>query len=169
MHPHPNPEGQIVNGQLVEAMLVDKPFIHGPGTPHLIKECWTLATGAYTGNPDSTTGRSPAQDTTERPDAQDPLTHVTASQTYNGDLISSSYSDVILEIGGENVVVKGTWRTELINAHIVNMGNNRFRCNYCEFISHNRVNTFAHIGYIHLSSPYEACSNMCFQTFFMQE
>ena len=66
-------------------------------------------------------------------------------------------------------MVKGTGRTELITAHMVDLGNNRFRCNYCEFISHNRVNTFAHIGYIHLSSPCEACGNMCFQTCFMQE
>ena len=43
-------------------------------------------------------------------------------------------------------MVKGTWRTELINAHTVNMGYNRFKCNYCEFVSSNRVNTFTHIG-----------------------
>ena len=108
IHPHPNPEGQAVNGQVVEAMLVDKPFTYSPRTPPLIEECWTQATGSHTGNPDSTTDCSLAKDTREGPDTQDPVTHVTASQTYNGDLISSSYSDVVLEIGGENVVVKGT-------------------------------------------------------------
>ena len=49
------------------------------------------------------------------------------------------------------------------------MGSNRYRCNYCNFISNNRVNTYTHIGYIHLSSPCENCRSMCFQTCYMQE
>ena len=139
---------------MVEEMLVDKLFLPGPGTSSQYENYRTQATGMKTGNPDSTTGCSPAQDTTECPDEEH---------------ISSSYSDVTLEIGGETFVVKGTWRTELITAHMVSLGNNRFMCNYCEFESHNRVKTFAHIGYIHLSSLCETCGHMCFQTCSTQE
>ena len=66
-------------------------------------------------------------------------------------------------------MVKGTWRTELITTHMVSLGNNRFLCDFCKFESHNLVNTFAHIGYIHLSSPCGTCGHMCFQTCSMQE
>ena len=66
-------------------------------------------------------------------------------------------------------MVKGTWKTELINTHIVDMGSNRYRCSYCDFISNNRVNTYTHIRYIHLSSPCEKCRNVCFQSCYMQE
>ena len=95
---------------MVEEMLVDKPFLPGPLTPSQCENYRTQATGMKTGNPDSTTGCSPAQDTTECP---------------NEEHISSSYSNVTLEIGGKSFVVKGTWRTELITAHMISLGNNR--------------------------------------------
>ena len=95
-----------------------------------------------TGTPDSTTNRSPTHDTIRGPDTHDPLTHVRANRVYNEGHISSSYSDIMLKIGGENIVVKGTRRTELITAHMVSLGNNRFMCDYCRYESHNRVNTF---------------------------
>ena len=40
---------------------------------------------------------------------------------YEGDVVSSSYCDVTLGVGGENIVLKGTRMTELIIAHTVDM------------------------------------------------
>ena len=60
VYPHPNPGGHAVGGQMVEAMLVDKPFLPGPGTPSHNENYRTQAVGMQTGNPYSTTGCSPA-------------------------------------------------------------------------------------------------------------
>ena len=123
-----------------------------------------------TGTPDSTTDLPLVCDTDiEGPDTHDPLTHTRANRVYNEGCISSSYSDIVLEIGGETIVVKGTRRTELIISHMINLGNDRFSCNYCNFESHDQVNVFTHIGYIHHSSPCKTCGHMCFQTCSTQE
>ena len=90
----------MVGGQMAEAMLVDKLFLPGPGTPPPNENYWTQAVGMKTGNPDSASGYSPAPDTSEGPDTHDPLIHVRTNQAYDEGHISSSYSDITLEIGG---------------------------------------------------------------------
>ena len=68
-----------------------------------------------------------------------PPTHLKDDQIYEGDIVSSSYRDVTLGIGGENIVLKGTRMTELIVAHIVYMGYSRFGCGFCDFIFNDLV------------------------------
>ena len=79
------------------------------------------------------------------------MTHVAAGHIYDRDIVSSSYCNITLGIGGENIVLKGTRMTELIIAHIVNMGNGRYGCGFCDFISNDLVNTYTHVGYLHLA------------------
>ena len=66
-------------------------------------------------------------------------------------------------VGGENIVIKGTRLTELIIAYIVDIGE-RYRCVLCDFISYDVVNTFTHVGYLHLGSQCERCGTVCFQS-----
>ena len=84
-------------------MPVDRPFTYSPGTPTFIEGYWTQTSDTYadnpdstTDNPDSTTDNTLANVTGENLDAQDPATHVTAGQIYEGDIVSSSYRNITL-------------------------------------------------------------------------
>ena len=46
VYPHPTPGGHTVGGQVREAMLVDQPFLPGPGTLLPNENCWETWTHA---------------------------------------------------------------------------------------------------------------------------
>ena len=53
---------------------------------------------------------------------------------------------------------------KLIIAHTVNMGYGRYGCGFCDFISNDLVNTYTHVGYLHLAPQCERCHSVCFQS-----
>ena len=67
--------------------------------------------------------------------------------------VSSSYSDLIMEIGSHTVTVKGNARIEAVESSLRTLDNGIFACTICRYMSQEKVNTIAHIGYIHKAQP----------------
>ena len=66
--------------------------------------------------------------------------------------VSSSYSDLIVNIDVHIVTIKGSARIEVVVSCIETI-DNIFSCNICRFASQEKVNTVAHVVYIHRPQP----------------
>ena len=64
--------------------------------------------------------------------------------------VSSSYSNVVLDVGSHTVTVKGNARIEAIESNIETI-DGISTCTICGYMSQEKVNIVAHIAYIHKS------------------
>ena len=76
---------------------------------------------------------------------------------------SSSYRNISMWVGNENIVIEGTKMSEFIVAYIVET-DRRYRCLRCDYMSYDVVNTYTHIGYIHLGTYCTRCDTICFNS-----
>ena len=77
--------------------------------------------------------------------------------------VSSSYSDVVFDVGSHTVTVKGNARIEAVESNIEAL-DRIFTCTICGYMSQEKVNIVAYIAYIHKSQPCDTCGSDCFNS-----
>ena len=82
----------------------------------------------------------------------------------NDSTVSSSYSNLVIDVGGEIITVRGSKRTEKVTSLLRILETGRYSCQVYGEESQDRTNIVVHIGFIHDAPPYESCRNKCFDT-----
>ena len=77
------------------------------------------------------------------------------------DIDPNSCRNISMWIGNEKVIIAGTKMSELILIHIAEI-NMKYKCLRCDYISYNVMNTYAHVGYVHMGTYCAACDTICF-------
>ena len=64
---------------------------------------------------------------------------------------SNPYRNISMWIGNEKVIIAGTKMSEMIIIHIAEI-NMKYKCLRCDYISYDVMNTYAHVGYVHMGT-----------------
>ena len=116
------------------------------------------------GSPDSTTSRASKDDIRGKRGTTEQTTSPTGDIVLKDDTVSSLYSDLVIDVGGEIIIVHRSKKTDKVTSLLRILGTGRYSCYNCGEESHNRTNIVVHIGFIHDAPPCESCCDMCFDT-----
>ena len=133
MYSHGSHEESPVIDPEVEAIPPGCPFTYTE-TPDITPDRGTSDTHGHAGNPDSTSDAQPHIDTGWIDDTQMTGVHTAVDQMQEEEVDSSSYRNISMWVGSENIVIEGTRMSELIVAYIAET-DMRYRCLRCDYIS----------------------------------